>query len=126
VVFVKEISRNDPDFYSQMGRFFGSRKIASEVGIHIYDDQDKRWFVAVDSEIIGFASVRNALVSDCYVIPEKRSEGVFKCILSSILIFVPGRLKANCTNASKKAFIDAGFVETRKSKNYTFMELNNA
>ena len=126
MVFVQEINRSKPDFYVLMGPFFGSRKVASEIGINIYDDQNKRWFVAFDDGVVGFASVRGTLVSDCYVLPEKRNQGIFRCILSAMQIFVPGHLKANCTNASKKAFFNAGFVEIRKTKNFTFMEFDYA
>jgi hypothetical protein len=126
MVFVEEINRNRPDFYQLMGRFFGSRSVAAEVGINIYDDHDKRWFVAFDGGLVGFASLRKALISDCYVLPEKRNQKVFTCILRSIQVCSKGKLKANCTEASKKAFINAGFLEVRKTKNFTFMEYKNA
>lgn len=126
MVFAAEINRNQPDFYTRMGPFFGSRAVAKEIGIHVYDDADKRWFMAFDAGVIGFASVRNGLVSDCYVLPEKRNQGVFKCILSSLMILAPGALRANCTNASKKAFANAGFAEVRRTKNFTWMEYKNA
>jgi hypothetical protein len=65
-------------------------------------------------------------VSDCYVIPARRNEGVFALILQSVKIFAPGYLKANCTHASKKAFLNAGFAPVRATKNFTFMEFRNA
>ena len=127
MVFVEEINRLNPDFYSLMGFFFGSRQVAKEVGIHIYDDADKRWFVSMeDGQIIGFASVRGRLVSDCYVVPSKRKQGVFRCILTFIEISTQGQLSANCTNASRKAFANAGFVAKRQTKNFTYMELHRA
>jgi hypothetical protein len=127
MVFVAEINRCQPDFYTRMGVFFGSRQVASEVGIHLYDDADKRWFGAFDGDsLIGFASVRKCLVSDCYVIPSRRNQGVFALILQSVQIFEPGYLKANCTHSSKKAFFNSGFVPVRATKNFTFMEFRNA
>jgi hypothetical protein len=127
VVLMEEISRLRPDFYSLMGWFFGSRQVAKEVGINIYDDQDKRWFVAFEGgRIIGFASLKGRLVSDCYVVPSKRNAGVFRGILTMIEIASSGPLAANCTKASRKAFANAGFVEVRKTKNFTYMELDRA
>lgn len=127
MVFMEEISRLRPDFYSLMGWFFGSRQVAKEVGINIYDDADKRWFAAFDDgQIIGFASLKGRLVSDCYVVPNKRKAGVFRGILTMLELSSTGPLTANCTNASCKAFANAGFVEKRQTKNFTYMELDRA
>lgn len=126
MVFVEEISRNDCDFYNMMGPFFGSRAVAKEIGIHVYDDADKRWFMAFDDDLIGFASYRNGLVSDCYVLPSKRNTGVFKCLLETVCLLTTGNLRATCTNASKHAFLNAGFVPVKTTKNFTFMEMKRA
>lgn len=126
MVFVEEISRNDREFYNLMGPFFGSRSVAKEIGIHIYDDADKRWFAAFDGCLIGFASYRNGLVSDCYVLPSKRNTGVFKCLLATLCMLTKGNLRATCTNASKQAFLNAGFVPVKTTKNFTFMEMKRA
>jgi hypothetical protein len=126
VVFVEKIDRNKFDFYLLLGPYFGSRKVAKEVGIHTYDDYEKVWFVAFDQGLIGFASLKKNVVSDCYVLPECRNQGVFSVILSSLLLLSNGNLKATCTQSSKKAFANAGFVETKKTANFTFMELNRA
>lgn len=127
MIFMEEISRTKADFYSLMGCFFGSREVAKEVGINIYDDLEKRWFVAFEeSRIIGFASVKGQVISDCYVLPSKRNNGVFRGILTMLEISTKGYLCANCTNASKKAFVNAGFTEKRKTKNFTYMEIDRA
>ena len=127
MIFMEEVSRTRNDFYSLMGPFFGSREVAKEVGINIYDDSDKRWFMAFEEDqIIGFASLKGRLVSDCYVLKNKRNQGVFRGILTMLEISTKGPLSANCTNASKKAFANAGFVEKKKSKNFTYMEIYRA
>jgi GNAT superfamily N-acetyltransferase len=108
-----------------MGPYFGSREVAKEVGIHIYDDSDKEWFAAYhDGVMIGFASLRGAVVSDCYVKPSWRGNGVFSSILSRILIAKPYGLKANCTKASLGAFLSLGFEVKGSSKNFTRVELS--
>ncbi len=127
MVFVEEINRLRHDFYGLMGCFFGSRQVAKEVGINIYDDTDKRWFVAFEGDqVIGFASIRGRIVSDCYVVPSKRNAGVFRKILKTLEISTIGQIAANCTPASRKAFSNAGFVEKRQTKNFTYMELDRA
>jgi GNAT superfamily N-acetyltransferase len=126
VVFVEKMQRSRSDFYALMGPYFGSRAVAKEVGIHLYDDADKVWFGAFDGELIGFASVRKGVVSDCYVAPHRRNQGVFKTILSSVLLLTEKNLKATCTHASRKAFANAGFSEVKRTSNFTWMELNRA
>lgn len=127
MVFVQELNRLDSSFYDVMGPYFGSREIAKEVGIHLYDDSDKRWFVAVEvAEIVGFASFRKGLISDCYVAKVSRNQGVFTCVLRSLILLTTGPLRANCTELSKKAFESHGFVAKRKTKNFTYMELSRA
>ena len=127
MVFLEEISQLRPDFYSLMGWFFGSRQVAKETGINIYDDAEKRWFVAFkDGRIIGFASIKGRLVSDCYVVPSQRNIGVFSEILTMLKNSTIGPLFANCTKASRKAFENAGFVVKRQTKNFTYMELDRA
>lgn len=124
-VQILSLSRERSDFYRLMGPYFGSREVAKEVGIHIYDDSDKEWFAAYDDgAMIGFASLRGNIVSDCYVKPSWRGNGVFSEILSRILIARPYGLKANCTDASLGTFLALGFAVKSTSKNFTKVELS--
>lgn len=124
---VAELKYENMDFFDHMGPFFGSRNVAKEVGINLYADDGKRWFAAMDDgRVIGFASVRGRLVSDCFVVHDKRKLGVFTNILQELLRATSGPLKANCTNASLKAFQNAGFVPKRFTKNFTYVELERA
>lgn len=121
------MTRDTPGFYEGMGPLFGSRAVAKEVGINMYDDEDKRWFVAFEGRsFVGCASVRGAVVSDCYVTPEKRRQGAFTEILAHIMEHTPGNLRAACTPASLKAFKAAGFRAVRNTKNFTFVEARRA
>ena len=116
---VKSLSRDSKDFYRLMGPVFGSRGIAREVGIHIYDDADKEWIVAFDDLIFaGFASIRGSLITDCYVRPEFRNAGVFTEILKRVMLD-PKASSANCTAASLPAFLNAGFKIVSETKNFT-------
>lgn len=122
-VQIQRLSRENSNFYSMMGPFFGSRKVAADVGIHIYDDSNKAWFAAISGgRLIGFASLRCSVISDCYVIPAFRFRGVFSSILSQILLAHDACLKANCTQASLGVFLAHGFVEKSRTKNFTRVE----
>lgn len=110
-----------------MGPIFGSRHVAREVGINCYDDDDKEWVMAFDEhKLIGWLSIRGRLVSDCYVVPKYRYDGVFDSLLAYTLKTNGGSLWANCTPASVRAFEKAGFIATKKTKNFTKMEQKNA
>lgn len=124
---IRKMTRDDARFYEYFGPVFGSRQIAKEVGIHCYDDDDKTWFAAFRGRsLIGWLSVRGNLVSDCYVVPEHRGQHIFDGLLSSAISWHKGPLRAVCTAASVPAFKKAGFLATRKTKNFTAMERKNA
>ena len=119
------LKRGDPDFYQLLGSIFGSREFEKEVGIRAYDDIGKVWFCALDHNVvIGLASIRGTVVSDCYVLPEWRGKGVFTEVLDRLLKKTQGPLKAMCTQASNPSFLRAGFIEISATKNFTKMELN--
>lgn len=123
-VQILSLSRENKDFYRLMGPYFGSRHVAAEVGIHIYDDDDKEWFAAyVCGALVGFASLRGNVVSDCYVKPAWRRDGIFSKLLTRILLAKPADLKANCTPASLGTFLALGFTVKSKTKNFTRVEL---
>ena len=123
-VQILSLSRENKDFYRLMGPYFGSRSVASEVGIHIYDDEDKEWFSAYHGGLlIGFASLRGNVVSDCYVREFWRGCGVFSKLLARIMLAKPFDLKANCTPASLGTFLALGFQVKSKTKNFTRVEL---
>lgn len=64
---VEKLARGDAMFYQRLGPIFGSREIGKEVGISVYDDEDKVFYAAFDGDVmLGIASVRKGLVSDCW------------------------------------------------------------
>lgn len=126
---VTKTNRSAAGFYTVMGPLFGSREIAKEVGINLYDDADKTWFVSVEVSarlLLGCASVRGGLISDCYVIPQRRKNGVFLELLDAVIADTSGPLRANCTPASLGAFESRGFKVARQSKNFTYVEFARA
>lgn len=122
---IRNLSRDDKDFYRLMGPFFGSRTVAKEIGIHIYDDESKEWFAAfIGPAMIGFASLNGSVISDCYVKPDYRRSGYFRKILQRIML-VPGvRFRASCTAASVNCFISEGFHSISYSRNFVKVLLN--
>jgi hypothetical protein len=126
-VRIRCMSRVDKDFYTHFGPVFGSREIAKQVGVHPYDDHDKLWIAAFDGKrLVGWMSVRGRLVSDCFVIEPHRKKGLFAALLKHAVARHGGRLRAVCTNASATAFAKAGFKKTKASKNFVWMEQQDA
>jgi hypothetical protein len=123
---IMKINSTHIDFYNYMGRVFGSRFIERQVGLKIYDDADKEWVIALkDGAIIGFCSLRTNTISDCFVFPNHRNNGVFNAMLD-ILIENDKSYRAVCTKMSVMAFLKRGFIQTKQTKNFFFVERINA
>lgn len=117
MLVISQLSRLDPDYYRILGPVFGSRKIAKEVGIHCYDDDNKTFLVAMDRSIglVGLLSVRGSVISDCYVYSGFRKQGILSSLLgAAIQPDMPYR--ANCTAMSVNVFRDAGFKVKKQQK----------
>lgn len=126
-ICIRSVDRASGDFYRLFGPVFGSRQIAKEVGIHAYDDADKHWVGAfADDAMVGWLSVRQGIVSDCYVLNEYRRNGVLSRLLTFAISRFGNRLRATCTADSVNVFRKAGFVEVRKTVNFTVMRMNDA
>lgn len=126
-ICIRSVDRASGDFYRLFGPVFGSRQIAKEVGIHAYDDVDKHWVGAFfDDVMVGWLSVRRGIVSDCYVLKEYRRNGVLSRLLTFATSRFGNRLRATCTADSVNVFRKAGFVEVRKTVNFTVMRMNDA
>jgi len=123
---ISKIDKSDLAFYEILGPVFGSREIAKEVGIHCYADAGKQFFIAmVDDKLIGLLSLNRNVISDCYVYPAFRRTGVLTELLDKATINKI-RYKATCTVMSKGIFAKRGFTVVSETKNFTFMEMNNA
>lgn len=125
---IRTMSNVHPDFYRLIGPLMGSRKVEKEVGIRLYDDEDKEWYTAwLCGTFIGVASVnKGRVVSDCYVKPQYRGQGALTEMLKSILKDHTVNLRANCTKMSAGVFASVGFKLISKTKNFYRMEVANA
>jgi len=119
---IRKLNRSDTDFYALMGPIFGSRAIAKEIGIHIYDDANKQFYVTTHNGIlVGVISLRGSVISDCYTKPWHRKIGVFGELLSEVKEDI-NYAKATCTQLSRGIFEQAGFKPIKELKNFTIME----
>jgi GNAT superfamily N-acetyltransferase len=86
-------TREDADFYCLMGRFFGSRVIAKELGMPLYDDEYRIWFLCLnaDGQPVACCSLeqkpesRVAAFKSAWVAPEERGQGLYDWLFASRL-----------------------------------------
>jgi N-acetylglutamate synthase-like GNAT family acetyltransferase len=86
-------TREDPDFYCLLGRFFGSRAIVEALGMPIYDDEHRIWWLILDSEQrpVACGSLERkpksqvAALKSTWVEPEQRSQGLYDWLFATRL-----------------------------------------
>ncbi len=77
---IRELTNQDPDFYTVMGPYLANRAVVKFVGDNIWDDPDKIWLVATTAtgQVAGFAAFivrgRRAVAESLYLLdPEDRA-----------------------------------------------------
>lgn len=67
-MMILKMSNKDANFYSYMGKFFGSRIVQTETKDRIYDDRNKKWYIYVDKDNkpYGFISVCDSVIKNIY------------------------------------------------------------
>ncbi len=65
---ILKLTNKDHYFYQYMGKFFGSRIVQTETKDRIYDDNNKLWYIYVDSDDrpYGFVSVCDNVIKNIY------------------------------------------------------------
>lgn len=62
------MTNKDNDFYSYMGKFFGSRIVQTETKDRIYDDNNKVWYIYLDqnNKVCAFLSICDGVIKNIY------------------------------------------------------------
>lgn len=65
---ILKMNNKSADFYSYMGKFFGSRIVQIETKDRIYDDSNKIWYIYVDNnnKPYGFISLSDNIIKNIY------------------------------------------------------------
>lgn len=65
---ILKLTNKDDNFYNYMGKFFGSRIVQTETKDRIYDDNNKIWYIYVDTagKSYGFISVCDDVIKNIY------------------------------------------------------------
>ena len=68
---IVKMNNKTENFYSYMGRMFGSRIIQRQVNDRIYDDNDKEWYLYLEEEkVVCFVSVANHVIKNVYTVKD--------------------------------------------------------
>lgn len=122
-----EVARDDPEFYRLLGPFFGSRQAARELGMPIWDDDNRLWMVAlVAGRPVGCASLevkgRRGELKSAWVRPEFRGMGIYAAMVEERLRMAAtnslAELVATCTDAGARMLARYGFHEVGRRGKY--------
>lgn len=129
-ISIAHVSRKDAEFYSLLGPFFGSRQAARELGMPIYDDDNRLWVVAIaEGQPVGCASLevrgRKGLLKSAWVRPEYRGRGIYTALVEERLQLAAdsqlAELVATCTDAGARMLARYGFQESGRRGKYLVM-----
>jgi GNAT superfamily N-acetyltransferase len=133
-------TREDADFYCLMGRFFGSRAISKALGMPIYDDEHRIWFLILNPEHhpIACGSLERkpkskvAALKSTWVEPAERGQGIYDWLFVTRLHLAEQlhvkKITSTTTERSKHTHERYGFrLVGRRGKYYTYWkELGDA
>jgi len=118
----REAIKAESGFYEMLSPMLGNRAVADEVGIPLWVDDAKRYFVAeCEAEFCGLLTLNRAIISDCYVMPKHRRNGILSSLLMAATL-KRQRYRATCTTMSLGAFEKQGFLVTNTTVNFTMVE----
>lgn len=100
-----KIDNKDEEFYSYMGKMFGSRIVQRQTNDRIYDDNDKEWYLYIEDErVVAFVSISNATMKNVYTIRDNYLIEILKVIRKEIKI-----KESIVPNLYKSIYLNAGF-----------------
>jgi GNAT superfamily N-acetyltransferase len=124
---IREMTNADEDFYRLLGPFLSRREIVNELGSPVWDDDGKRWFVAIDrGTVIGLAGLRKNgrgfLLISAYVVPERRGQGIYAALLRARMTAVGDEpVKAVATKEAVPGLESVGFTRSHMRGRYSVM-----
>lgn len=69
---ITKMDNKSENFYSIMGKFFGSRIVENETNDRIYDDNKKEWYVYFDNNNpVAFVSIVSGVIKNVYSIKDE-------------------------------------------------------
>lgn len=102
---VVKMTNKDENFYSYMGKIFGSRLIEKQTNDRIYDDDNKQWYLFLDEEKVkAFVSVSKNSIKNIYTTKEEYLEEILQEIKKETPIADSVVTNAYCDVYEKSGF----------------------
>lgn len=103
---IVKMTNKDDDFYTYMGKFFGSRIIQTETKDRIYDDNNKEWYIYLNqnNKPCAFVSVCDNVIKNIY--------SVSNDYLKELLLFIAKEIVVSpsiVTKIYEDIYIQCGF-----------------
>lgn len=127
---LRRLTNRDRSFYNIMGPYLSRRHIVKEVGGHIWDEDTKTWYVALDGrQVAGFCAARDdgssVRFQSAYTVPDYRRQGVYRTLFIARLADWKDRpLKAVATEYSLPVLLAHGFTVHRQRGQFTEVHRN--
>jgi GNAT superfamily N-acetyltransferase len=121
---IRVMTNRTRGFYTLIGPYLARRDIVAEMGGHLWDDDDKTWFVAVAGRaVLGFCAARPAAGGkttylSAFVLPEHRRQGVYRALWAARREQFPGAAQATCTAASLPLYLAQGWAVAGEKGSY--------
>ena len=123
-------TKHSKELLCELSSLCFNKVVYKELGYPIFSDNNHMWFLAYKNEkLIGFCAAiefKNK-VKFChdYIEFSERGNGYYKIMFSERFnIYQNKNIEAVCTHKSIKTYKKFGFIETKKTKNYTFVKFN--
>ena len=128
---IERCNNKTNNFYNTIGMYLSNRKVVKELGMPVWDDNEKEWLIVFDGlECIGFTSFveksEKAYLKSSWVHPNYRGNGIFDYLFSIRLSILKGKVvEGTATEKSKNTYLRYGFELIRmRGKYYVFRKDN--
>lgn len=118
---IRKITNKDKDFYSYLGKFFGSRLVQAKTKDRIYDDDNKIWYIFVeDRQVSALVSVCERVIKNIYATNTKNLIAVLNQIKEEVPLF-----PSTVPLCYEDCYKEAGFKSTKLGTYKNFVLIRN-
>ncbi len=118
---IVKMNNKSKDFYSIMGKFFGSRIVENETNDRIYDDNKKEWYIYFDNDTpVAFVSIVSNVIKNVYAIKDYFLIELLQHITSKINI-----KDSIVTKSYTNAYEACGLVVSKNNEYKNFIRIRS-
>lgn len=118
---IVKMNNKSKDFYSIMGKFFGSRIVENETNDRIYDDNKKDWYIYFDNDTpVAFVSIVSNVIKNVYSIKDDFLIELLQHIIKEVNI-----KDSIVTKSYSNAYEACGLVVTGNNEYKNFIRIRS-